>query len=316
MPIHNASEIEMGIAASFAREPNGGLIVMPDAFAATSGLIIACRAPSAAGGLPDRHFAASGGLCPMQRVADVFGGQPVRRLYPQRHEPRRAVQAPSKYELSSILKARRRPASCAAHLLARADLADRMKAERMIGGMGATNARRWSDGERESCHHELTAEAGARRAGGYFANMSGCSWQSFASPCSPMGCQNSGSLIRNTRRLSFAFSANRRKRQPRRSDSSSRRSRVRLAGLRSCRGRPERLTSVGLTGCACCARYPPSPSCRSSTPAGASSSASRVSPWTWLAVRAISPRNLNSSKQWPARSITDRSISGASRSLT
>ena len=69
------------------------------------------------------------------------------------------------------------------------------------------------------------------------------------------------------------------------STSSSRESRARSAGPRSCPGRPARSSSAGSTACGCCARCRRSPSLPSSTPRARSSCGSRGSPWTWWRAR-------------------------------
>ena len=84
----------------------------------------------------------------------------------------------------------------------------------------------------------------------------------------PTAFSTSGSTIRNIRLRSSAFSASRPRLRPPRSASSSGKSKASSGGRRSCRGRPARSSSGGSMPCGCCARSPPSPSCRSSMPRG------------------------------------------------
>jgi ABC-type uncharacterized transport system substrate-binding protein len=126
MPIHNASDIEMGIA-NFAREPNGGLIIMPDASTLQHrDLIIALAARHQLPAVyPYRYFAASGGLLSYgSDVSDVFrrAAGYVDRILKGTSPGELPVQAPSKYELVINLKSAKATGFIVPpYLLARAD---------------------------------------------------------------------------------------------------------------------------------------------------------------------------------------------------
>jgi putative tryptophan/tyrosine transport system substrate-binding protein len=122
----DASEMERAIEA-FAHEPNGGLIVLPDA--TTSNLRASLVALTARHRLPAiypfRYFAASGGLMsygidtadPFRRAADY-----VDRILKGEKPADLPVQAPTKYELAINLKAAKALGlNLPATLLARAD---------------------------------------------------------------------------------------------------------------------------------------------------------------------------------------------------
>jgi putative tryptophan/tyrosine transport system substrate-binding protein len=126
IPIHNAAEIEAGLAA-FAREPDGGLVVLPDVSTLQNrDLIIALAArhqlPTV---YPYRYFAASGGL--LSYGSDVFdlfrrAAGYVDRILKGASPGELPVQAPAKYELVINLKtAKATGIMVPPYLLARAD---------------------------------------------------------------------------------------------------------------------------------------------------------------------------------------------------
>jgi ABC-type uncharacterized transport system substrate-binding protein len=103
VPIHHAAEIEPSIT-SFATEPNGGLIVLPDAFAVTNReLIVAMAAQHRLPAIyPFRFFATTGGLmsygtdpAEAMRQAIVYADRILKGAKPADLP----VQAPTKFEL-------------------------------------------------------------------------------------------------------------------------------------------------------------------------------------------------------------------------
>jgi putative ABC transport system substrate-binding protein len=108
-PVRDAAEIER-VLGEFAREPNGGLMVLPDVTATNHrDLIIALaerhRLPAI---YPFRYFAASGGLMSYgSDVADVFrrAASYVDRILKGTRPGDLPVQAPTKFELVFNLKA-------------------------------------------------------------------------------------------------------------------------------------------------------------------------------------------------------------------
>ncbi len=126
IPIHNASDIEPGLT-DFAREPNGGLIVMPDVTTVQHrDLIIALAARYQLPAVyPYRFFAASGGLLSYgSDVSDVFrrAAGYVDRMLKGTSPGELPVQAPAKYELVINLKtAKATGFMVPPYLLARAD---------------------------------------------------------------------------------------------------------------------------------------------------------------------------------------------------
>jgi ABC-type uncharacterized transport system substrate-binding protein len=106
--VHHASEIEPAIA-TFARDPNGGLIVLPDAFTLTNRkLIVATAAQHRLPAIyPFRYFATSGGLisygsdpAEAMRQASVYADRILKGVQPADLP----VQAPTKFELVINLK--------------------------------------------------------------------------------------------------------------------------------------------------------------------------------------------------------------------
>jgi putative tryptophan/tyrosine transport system substrate-binding protein len=108
LPVHNASEIEHGIAA-VAAEPNGSLIVPSHALLISNrdlivGLAIRDRMPGVYG---DRSFAESGGLLSYgNNTADLFrsGASYVDRILKGAKPDELPVQLPTKYEMIINLK--------------------------------------------------------------------------------------------------------------------------------------------------------------------------------------------------------------------
>ena len=108
MPVRNASELASEIAA-FAREPDGGLMVLPDVSTMNNrDLIIALAARHRLPAVyPFRYFAASGGLFSYgMDAADVFrrAASYVDRILKGAKPGDLPVQAPSKFELVINLK--------------------------------------------------------------------------------------------------------------------------------------------------------------------------------------------------------------------
>jgi len=108
MPVRNASELASEIAA-FAREPDGGLMVLPDVSTMNNrDLIIALAARHRLPAVyPFRYFAASGGLFSYgSDVADLFrrAAAYVDRILKGAKPGDLPVQAPSKFELVINLK--------------------------------------------------------------------------------------------------------------------------------------------------------------------------------------------------------------------
>jgi putative ABC transport system substrate-binding protein len=108
VPVRHVSEIEPAIA-SFAREPNGGLIVLPDAFALTNReFIVATAAQHRLPAIyPFRYFATTGGLmsygtdpAEAMRQASVYADRILKGVQPADLP----VQAPTKFELVINLK--------------------------------------------------------------------------------------------------------------------------------------------------------------------------------------------------------------------
>jgi len=125
--------------------------------------------------------------------------------------------------------------------------------------------------------------------------------------CTPDQCPlEAGLRIKSTKLRSFAFNESRRRRQPSRSGSSSRRSKARSAGRPSCLGRPAPPISGSSMGCACCAKYLRSRNWRSLIRPARSSSAYPGWRWTSSTARSIFPKSRNSPTRWPRRSITVR----------
>jgi putative ABC transport system substrate-binding protein len=103
VPIRHASEIEPSVT-NFAKVPNGGLIVLPDAFTLTNRKLIAAmaaqhRLPAI---YPYRQFATTGGLMSYgtdpaegMRQAAVYAGRILKGVKPADLP----VQTPTKYEL-------------------------------------------------------------------------------------------------------------------------------------------------------------------------------------------------------------------------
>ena len=108
MPVRDGRELAGEIEA-FAREPDGGLMVLPDVSTANNrDLIIALAARHRLPAVyPYRYFAASGGLFSYgSDVADVFrrAASYVDRVLKGAKPGDLPVQAPSKYELVINLK--------------------------------------------------------------------------------------------------------------------------------------------------------------------------------------------------------------------
>jgi len=103
VPIRRASEIEPSVA-NFAKEPDGGLIILPDAFNLTNRqLIVAMAAQHRLPAIyPFRFFATTGGLmsygtdpAEAMRQAAVYAGRILKGVNPAELP----VQAPTKFEL-------------------------------------------------------------------------------------------------------------------------------------------------------------------------------------------------------------------------
>jgi putative ABC transport system substrate-binding protein len=126
IPIRSVAEIQAGLAA-FARELNGGIIVMPDVTTVQNrDLIIALAARHQLPAVyPYRFFAASGGLLSYgSDVSDVFrrAAGYVDRILKGTSPGELPVQAPAKYELVINLKtAKATGFMVPPYLLARAD---------------------------------------------------------------------------------------------------------------------------------------------------------------------------------------------------
>jgi len=108
MPVRDGRELA-GAMEAFAREPNGGLMVLPDVSTANNrDLIIALAATRRLPAVyPYRYFASSGGLFSYgSDVADVFrrAASYVDRVLKGAKPGDLPVQAPSKYELVINLK--------------------------------------------------------------------------------------------------------------------------------------------------------------------------------------------------------------------
>jgi putative ABC transport system substrate-binding protein len=108
MPVRNAAGLADEIEA-FAREPNGGLLVLPDASTVNNrDLIVALAARHRLPAIyPFRHFATSGGLLSYGNdVADALrrAASYVDRILRGAKPGDLPVQAPSKYELVINLK--------------------------------------------------------------------------------------------------------------------------------------------------------------------------------------------------------------------
>ena len=108
VPIRHASEIEPSVT-NFAKEPNGGLIVLPDVFnLANRELIIAMAAQHRLPAIyPFRFFATTGGLmsygtdpAEAMRQATVYADRILKGAKPADLP----VQAPTKFELVINLK--------------------------------------------------------------------------------------------------------------------------------------------------------------------------------------------------------------------
>jgi putative ABC transport system substrate-binding protein len=108
MPVHNLAELERSVAA-FAAEPNGGLIVLPDAFTATQrtsivDLAARHRLPAM---YPFRYFSILGGLVSYGiDPVEVFGrgATYVDRILKGAKPGDLPVQLPFKFELVINLK--------------------------------------------------------------------------------------------------------------------------------------------------------------------------------------------------------------------
>ena len=115
------------MADAFAREPNGGLVVLPDVSTTNHrGLIVALAARHRLPAVyPCRYFAASGGLLSYGTdVADVFrrAASYVDRILKGTNPGQLPIQAPTKYELViNLHTARSLGLSVPPTLLARAD---------------------------------------------------------------------------------------------------------------------------------------------------------------------------------------------------
>src|SRR5262245_31912829 len=125
-PVHSTSELESVVAAQ-AKEPNGGLIVMPDTFTTEhrseiASLAIRYRLPAV---YPYRVFAESGGLLSYgDDLTDNFrrAASYVDRILKGEKPADLPVQAPVKFELSINLKAARALGiAVAPSMIARAD---------------------------------------------------------------------------------------------------------------------------------------------------------------------------------------------------
>jgi len=110
-PVHDTSELESAIAAQ-AREPNGGLIVMPDAFMVSHGAKIASLAAryGVPAVYPYRSYVERGGL--LSYGSDVVNNfrraaSYVDRILKGEKPADLPVQAPVKYELAINLKTAR-----------------------------------------------------------------------------------------------------------------------------------------------------------------------------------------------------------------
>jgi putative ABC transport system substrate-binding protein len=108
VPIHHASKIEPSIT-NFAKEPNGGLIVLPDAFTLTNReLIVASAAEHRLPAIyPFRYYATTGGL--MSYVSDPAEAVRQAAMYADRilkgtKPADLPVQAPTKFELVINIK--------------------------------------------------------------------------------------------------------------------------------------------------------------------------------------------------------------------
>ena len=107
-PVHDASEIERAIV-SFAQEPNGGLIVLPDVTTGADraliiGLAARHRLPAV---YPFRYMVAEGGLVSYgEDVGDLYrrAATYVDRILRGEQPPDLPVQAPTKFELVINLK--------------------------------------------------------------------------------------------------------------------------------------------------------------------------------------------------------------------
>ena len=124
--VRNTDELER-MADAFAREPNGGLVVLPDVSTTNHrGLIIALAARHHLPAVyPFRYFATSGGLLSYGTdVADVFrrAASYVDRILKGTNPGQLPIQAPTKYELViNLHTARSLGLSVPPTLLARAD---------------------------------------------------------------------------------------------------------------------------------------------------------------------------------------------------
>ena len=107
-PVHDASEIERAIV-SFAQEPNGGLIVLPDVTTGADraliiGLAARHRLPAV---YPFRYMVAEGGLVSYgEDVGDLYrrAATYVDRILRGEQPRDLPVQAPTKFELAINLK--------------------------------------------------------------------------------------------------------------------------------------------------------------------------------------------------------------------
>ena len=116
---------DRAVIDAFAREPNGGLIVLPDVSTMNHrDLIIALAARHRLPAIyPFRFFAASGGLLSYGTdVADIFrrAAAYVDRILKGANPGELPVQAPTKFELVINLKPRRRSASTCRRCCSRA----------------------------------------------------------------------------------------------------------------------------------------------------------------------------------------------------
>jgi putative ABC transport system substrate-binding protein len=126
LPVHDATEIESAVS-TFAREPNGGLLVLPDITTNVHRALIIAQA--ARYRLPAvysyRYFATGGGLIAYGAdTTDLFRGAAsyVDRTLRGAKPSELPVQAPTKYELVVNLKtARTLGLTVSPSLLARAD---------------------------------------------------------------------------------------------------------------------------------------------------------------------------------------------------
>ena len=108
MPVHSAAEIEQAIAG-LAREPGGGLIVMPDNFTTINrGLIIAEAAKQRVPAIySTRQFASDGGLIAYGAdLLDLYRRAPfyVDRIFKGAKPAELPVQSPTKFDMVINLK--------------------------------------------------------------------------------------------------------------------------------------------------------------------------------------------------------------------